>query len=280
MPGAFGSGRCFDGKAYPVSTLDDLRREIDGIDEALHDLLMRRVEIGKRVAEAKGGDRGPYFRPGREAQIIRRLVARNASYLNVPTLIRFWREILSANLNMQTHVHAAVFMAEGAEKVYDLARDHCGISATIECMDSAEAVLDAVASGAATLGVLPGFPMTVARWWPLLLSDRAEGTAPRIIARLPFCETGPEAGVNGFAGDAFIVAAQEPESSGEDRTLFAVPADLAIEGEVVDQAGGFKLVEQDGFLEAPAGLERHMGGREGEVPYYRIGAYAVPVHAG
>ncbi|UUX48158.1 chorismate mutase [Nisaea acidiphila] len=263
-----------------MSTLDDLRREIDGIDEALHDLLMRRVEIGKQVAEAKGGDRGPYFRPGREAQIIRRLVARNESFLNVPTLIRFWREILSANLNMQTHVHAAVFMAEGAERVYDLARDHCGISASIECMDGAGKVLDAVSSGAATLGVLPGVAMKAARWWPLLLSDRAEGMAPRIIARLPFCETGPEAGINGFAGDAFIVAAQEPEESGEDRTLFAVETGHAVDGEILDEADGFRLVEQAGFLEAPEGLERHMGGREGEVPYYRIGAYAAPVHAG
>lgn len=263
-----------------MSTLDELRREIDGIDEALHDLLMRRVEIGKRVAEAKGGDHGPYFRPGREAQIIRRLVARNESFLNIPTLIRFWREILSANLNMQTHVHAAVYMPAGAEKVYDLARDHCGISASIDCSDDASKVLDAVASGAATLGVLPGIAMTDARWWPGLLADRKDESQPRIIARLPFCETGPEDGVNGFAGDAFIVAAQEPEASGEDRTLFAVPEGLTVEGEVLDHDGGYALVEQAGYLEAPAGLERHMGGREGEVPYYRIGAYAVPVHAG
>ncbi len=263
-----------------MSTLDDLRREIDGIDVALHDLLMRRVEIGKQVADAKGGDRGPYFRPGREAQIIRRLVARNESYLNIPTLIRFWREILSANLNMQTHVHAAVYLPEGAEKVYDLARDHCGISATIERMDSADAVLNAVAAGTATLGVLPGFPMTSARWWPGLVSDRTGLATPRIIARLPFCETGAAVGVNGFAGDAFIVAGQEPESSGEDKTLFAVRDGVEIDGETVDAGDGYRLIEQNGFLEIPDGLERHLGGREGEVPYYRIGAYAVPVHAG
>ena len=66
-----------------MSRLDDLRQEIDGIDVALHDLLMRRVEIGRQVAEAKGKDRGPYFRPGREAQIIRCLVARNESRLKI-----------------------------------------------------------------------------------------------------------------------------------------------------------------------------------------------------
>lgn len=250
-----------------MNALEQLRREIDGIDDALHDLLLKRVEIGKRVAAAKGGDRGPYFRPGREAQIIRRLVARNRDYLNVPTLIRFWREILSANLNMQTHVRAAVFRPAGAEKVYDHARDHCGTSATVECLADAGAVLDRVAAGTATLAVLPGFALAEARWWPLLLVDRTGPFKPRIIARLPFFEDGSG------ALDAYLVAGQEPEASGDDRTLFAVPDGAAVAGKVLDRSGGQAVVEQEGFLERPHGLA-------GEVPYHRIGAYAVPVKAG
>ena len=263
-----------------MSRLDDLRREIDGIDEALHDLLMRRVEIGRQVADAKGSDRGPYFRPGREAQIIRRLVARNESCLNIPTLIRVWREILSANLNMQIHVRAAVYLAEGAETVCDLARDHFGIMATIERMNTSEAVLTAVTDGSATLGVLPGFPMTSARWWPQLIPDRTGLATPRIIARLPFYETGTSPGINGFTGDAVIVAEQEPEASGDDKTLFAVRKGLGVAGEVIDESDDYQLIELDGFLDIPRGLEHHLCGRGGEVPYYRIGAYASPVHAG
>ena len=61
-----------------MASLSDLRNEIDEIDKRLHDLLMRRVEIGREVAEAKTGtDAGPNLRPGREAQIIRGLAARN-----------------------------------------------------------------------------------------------------------------------------------------------------------------------------------------------------------
>lgn len=263
-----------------MSRLDDLRQEIDGIDVALHDLLMRRVEIGRQVAEAKGKDRGPYFRPGREAQIIRRLVARNESCLKIPTLIRFWREILSANLDMQIHVRAAVYLPEGAENIYDLARDHFGIVATIERMNSTGAVLTAVADGSATLGVLPGFSMTSARWWPQLVSDKTGLTAPRIIARLPFYQTGTSAGITGFTGDAVIVAGQEPEPSGDDKTLFAVRKGLGIAGTVIDEGDDFQLIELDGFLDIPGGLEHHRFAREGEVPYCRIGAYATPVHVG
>ena len=35
-------------------SLDDLRREIDDIDAALHDLLMRRTELVQRIGAAKG----------------------------------------------------------------------------------------------------------------------------------------------------------------------------------------------------------------------------------
>ena len=48
-----------------MASLSDLRNEIDEIDKRLHDLLMRRVEIGREVAEAKTGtDAVPYIRPG------------------------------------------------------------------------------------------------------------------------------------------------------------------------------------------------------------------------
>src|SRR5262249_10877709 len=33
--------------------LDDLRRQIDGIDDALHDLLIRRAEIAERIGKLK-----------------------------------------------------------------------------------------------------------------------------------------------------------------------------------------------------------------------------------
>ena len=153
---------------------------------------------------------------------------------------------------MQIHVRAAVYLPEGAENIYDLARDHFGIVATIERMNSTGAVLTAVADGSATLGVLPGFSMTSARWWPQLVSDKI-GLAPRIIARLPFYQTGTSAGITGFTGDAVIVAGQEPEPSGDDKTLFAVRKGLGVAGTVIDEGDDFQLIELDGFSISRAG---------------------------
>ena len=51
--------------------LDDLRREIDEIDEGIHDLLMRRTGVARRIGGIKGA--GPSLRPAREAEVLRRL---------------------------------------------------------------------------------------------------------------------------------------------------------------------------------------------------------------
>lgn len=60
-------------------SLTELRREIDAIDEATHDLLMRRAGIVERVRTAKGGlDTGNAWRPAREAEILRRLADRHS----------------------------------------------------------------------------------------------------------------------------------------------------------------------------------------------------------
>ncbi|MDE0810617.1 MAG: chorismate mutase, partial [Alphaproteobacteria bacterium] len=139
-----------------MATLDELRREIDEIDVDLHDLLIRRVEIGREVAQAKAGEstKGPNLRPGREAQIMRRLAARNRDPLAIASVARIWREILSANLNQQVSITASVFSPEPSTN--DLAREYCGTASTISITDSAAAAIEAVANGSAQIAILPG----------------------------------------------------------------------------------------------------------------------------
>src|SRR5258708_38630665 len=73
--------------APDAKTLDDLRREIDEIDDSLHDLLIRRtavsLDIAKVKAPANGGNRGfaGSMRPGRGAALLRRLLARHRGKL-------------------------------------------------------------------------------------------------------------------------------------------------------------------------------------------------------
>ena len=87
------------GDAGPTD-LAALRAELDRIDDALHDLLIRRADVVARVAATKPNGTLA-LRPGREAAIIRRLLARHTGHLPPQALVRLWRELLAATTAMQ-----------------------------------------------------------------------------------------------------------------------------------------------------------------------------------
>src|SRR5262245_23985308 len=61
----------------PHPNLAALRQQIDAIDQQMHDLLMRRTEAVLGIAAAKRESGEAVLRPAREAQVLRRLLARH-----------------------------------------------------------------------------------------------------------------------------------------------------------------------------------------------------------
>jgi len=232
--------------ADAAPSLAQLRVEIDRIDDELLALLDRRVAIGRRVAAAKGDLAGPHLRPGREAAILRRLIADRGDDLPAPVVERIWREILSANLARQIDPLTVVFAPAGSEAIVDLARDRGGVSTRVEAVDSPTAAIAATLDGRATLAVLPDLADTRWRWWPVLLKSDPSGPKPRVIARLPLFGAAP--------CPAFGIAPQDPDPSGEDVTLYALRGTESKLGTIVDTAEidgeTWSLVAVDGYLEA------------------------------
>jgi chorismate mutase len=246
--------------AEMAQSLDALRSEIDRIDDDLVRLLALRVEIGRKVAAAKGDARGPFLRPGREAYIMRRLIDQAWGDIPPSVVEGIWREILAANLARQVEPMTAVWDPTDAGTALAQARGRGASSTRIEQMDSAEAVIDAVISGRATLGVLPSMAETAWRWWPLLISDRAQ--KPRIIARLPFFGAGDE---------AVGIGAQDPDPSGDDLSFFAVPGEIANAMDTAAAADGtvWSLIRAEGF-------HAEHGADNAHIP---AGAYPLGAHA-
>ncbi|HEY1503472.1 MAG TPA: chorismate mutase, partial [Stellaceae bacterium] len=201
-----------------LPTLAALRRRIEALDDALHDVLMERAAVVESVGQLKRADATPPLRPGREAQILRRLLARHRGAFPKPILVRLWRELLAGSLAIQADLHLAVYMSEKSAGLWDLARDHYGSQTAMSGFRSTGEVLRAIADRRATLGVLPVPGQSdIEPWWRFL----ATGEAPvlRVIARLPFSSPG---NARRDGSDAFVIGAIEPEESGADRSLFVI----------------------------------------------------------
>ena len=73
-----------NGQAGDATRLSELRAKIDAIDESIHHLLMQRATVIDELIAAKGTQKnGAAFRPGREADMMRRLVARQIGRAHV-----------------------------------------------------------------------------------------------------------------------------------------------------------------------------------------------------
>src|SRR5437879_9898705 len=76
--------------------LEQIRKDIDAIDDQLVALLSRRVELAQEVGRVKGRDGRPYFTPERERQIFDKLDRINPGPLQGRQLSAIFREIISA----------------------------------------------------------------------------------------------------------------------------------------------------------------------------------------
>jgi chorismate mutase/prephenate dehydratase len=199
--------------------LDDLRRRIDEIDDQLHDLLMRRTEIVAAIGrEKKSGNVAP-LRPGREAVILRRLMARHHGDFSRAALVRIWRELLATTVGLQTRFAVAVYAPEQSG-YWDIARDHFGSSTPLTAFGSISQVIRAVTDGQASVGILP-MPREddPDPWWRFIMSS--DDSTPRVLVRLPF---GARGNARYDGGDALVVGSGTLEATGDDRSLVVVEA--------------------------------------------------------
>jgi chorismate mutase / prephenate dehydratase len=237
--------------AVPAS-LDDLRREIDDIDARLHDLLMQRASVVEQVGAAKAlaGSAGAFMRPGREAQILRRLLARHQGSLPAATVAALWRTLMTEFLRMQGPLDVAVWPGSDDRTAamlafWDLGRSHFGPDTPMMLHDSAHQAIRAVSERPGVVAVLPTPDSgEVEPWWPLLFADGA----PRIVARLPFAWRDDG---HGRPPSAVVVGAFEAEASGEDHAYIGIG--LAGSASRTRLTGLLEQVGFDGHIVATVG---------------------------
>jgi len=196
-----------------------LRQNIDRIDENVHRLLIERGEIIENLIATKsrqGG--GSAFRPGREAEMMRRLVQRHTGLLPLDTIESIWRIIIGTFTYVQSNYSVHVDVSAGDSAMRDSARFHFGFTAPYMPHHGPQAVIDAVEASSGDLGLLRvAGGVGDGPWWSRLV----EPAAPKIIARLPFVDRPDHpAGI-----PIFVVSKPLAEAAATDVQLFAVRVD-------------------------------------------------------
>lgn len=94
----------------PLPSLEDLRQQIDAVDDALLHLLQQRQLLASRARGSKGdGPRGLLaLKPDREAHVLSRLMDRAAPEMRA-LVVSIWREVMSAGLAAQQAVEVVVW---------------------------------------------------------------------------------------------------------------------------------------------------------------------------
>ena len=142
--------------APPSETLAEARARIDGIDTEIQSLIAERAGWARRVGTAKGPLKAAidYYRPEREAQVLRRVLDRNDGPLSDEVLLRLFREIMSACLAQQEPLKVGFLGPEGTFSEQALFK-HFGHSAHGLPLPSIEEVFQEVEAGHADFGVVP-----------------------------------------------------------------------------------------------------------------------------
>jgi chorismate mutase/prephenate dehydratase len=138
-------------------TLDQLRQQIDSLDENIQQLLNARARCAQQVAEVKKAEDPAavvFYRPEREAQVLQKVMARNEGPLHAEEVARLFREIMSACLALE-HPMKIAFFGPAGTFTQTAALKHFGHSVTTVPLATIDEVFREVEAGAVNYGVVP-----------------------------------------------------------------------------------------------------------------------------
>ncbi|MGE4504946.1 MAG: prephenate dehydratase [Desulfovibrionaceae bacterium] len=138
----------------PGVDLSDLRERIDDLDERILELLNERAEVSLEVGRRKQHSEEPIFKPGREKQVMARLMVLNPGPLPDRHLFAVYREIMSSSRRLQRPERVVYLGPEGTFS-YFAGIEFMGHSAELNPKPNFHEIFRSVADGQAELGIIP-----------------------------------------------------------------------------------------------------------------------------
>ncbi|CAK0775321.1 Chorismate mutase / Prephenate dehydratase [Gammaproteobacteria bacterium] len=139
-----------------VTQLTGIRNRIDEIDARLQALICERATCAQEVAQIKraAGAVHDFYRPEREAKILRRVMERDCAPLSAEEMARLFREVMSACLALQ-YPKKIAFLGPTGTFTQVAVWKHFGHSVTTVPFGAIDEVFREVESGGAHFGVVP-----------------------------------------------------------------------------------------------------------------------------
>ena len=139
--------------------LQALRVRIDTLDEKILELISQRArcaqEVGRiKMASLAEGEQAIFYRPEREAQVLKRIMELNKGPLDNEEMARLFREIMSTCLALEQPLKVAYLGPEGTFS-QAAALKHFGQAVISKPMAAIDEIFREVAAGAVSFGVVP-----------------------------------------------------------------------------------------------------------------------------
>ena len=136
--------------------LVQIREDIDSVDMQIQQLINRRAKLAEAVAKAKfAAEENPlFYRPEREAQVLRNVMERNEGPLSDATMARLFREIMSACLALEAPQSIA-FLGPVGTYTHSAVLKHFGQDAVVRPLPTIDEVFREVEAGSAHYGLVP-----------------------------------------------------------------------------------------------------------------------------
>jgi len=136
--------------------LGEVRDRIDALDAQIQALISERANLAGAVRESKGqlDNAVDYYRPEREAQVLRAVRERNEGPISDAEMLRLFREIMSVCLAQQEPLKIAYLGPEGTFTQQAVSR-HFGHSVQAFGVSGIDDVFSQVESTDADFGVVP-----------------------------------------------------------------------------------------------------------------------------
>jgi len=250
----------------------------------------RRVGLIEAVQTFKSRSSEPQasaMRPGRETQMLRRLIAQAEGKLPPELILRIWRELVSWATQKQSPMGVHICAPQQNDALWDCVRAHFGAFAEITRHDTMDGVLEVIAGKDKDVAVLPAGAGNIEAWLGALMSGIA-GDA-KIAGCLPLIGAEPE---------AYLLGTMAIEETGDDRSLIYVVTDpkqgetnvkaafeevglvvVSLFASEIMPLDGSKiwLVTHEGHYDQISGVLEQLAAGDGINVVHYIGGYPTPI---